>query len=140
MTNCHCKLIAVSALALCAPLAMAADTSLPRPSVTPDWFGLAGNLMLILAMIGALAWFVRRQRSGGGAGGNAIRVLAAQSLGTRERVVVVEVAGQQLVLGQTGSSLTTLHVPSTPLITEPAAPTSARFAERLRKALTESKA
>ncbi len=60
------------------------------------------GLLLVLAMIGGLAWAIARLgRFGrfGPASTAAVRVIAAASVGPRERVAVVEVGGQWLVLG-----------------------------------------
>jgi len=68
-------------------------------------FGMACVLGLILAC----AWMARRfglQRLGGG---HVVKVVSSTSVGQRERVVVVEVSGQWLVLGVTPQHVNTLH-------------------------------
>ena len=68
-----------------------------------------GGMLLVLGLILLCAWLARRfglQRLGGG---RLVRVVSSAALGTRERVVVVEVAGTWLVLGVTPSQVNTLH-------------------------------
>lgn len=82
-----------------------------------DWARTLGGLFVVLAMIVAAGWLLRRlqQRAGmGPAGlgrrrGQVITVVAQQMLGAREKVVVVDVEGTWLVLGVTQQHVQTLH-------------------------------
>ncbi|AMP39462.1 flagellar biosynthetic protein FliO [Ralstonia solanacearum] len=79
-----------------------------------DWARTFGGLLIVLAMIVAAGWLLRKlqQRAGMGPGGRRSQVLsvvAQQMLGTREKVVVVEVQGTWLVLGVTPQHVQTLH-------------------------------
>ncbi len=66
------------------------------------------GLLLVLAMIAGLAWAVARLGRLRPASGATVRVIAAASVGPRERVAVVEVAGQWLVLGIAPGSVSLL--------------------------------
>jgi len=68
-------------------------------------FGLA----LVMAAIGAAAWLARRYLPGVRAGGGPVRVVGGVHVGTRERVVIVEVRDKWLVLGVTGTNVNLLH-------------------------------
>ncbi|GCB05837.1 flagellar biosynthetic protein FliO [Ralstonia sp. SET104] len=79
-----------------------------------DWARTLGGLFVVLAMIVAAGWLLRRlqQRAGMGPGarrGQVITVVAQQMLGAREKVVVVDVEGTWLVLGVTQQHVQTLH-------------------------------
>lgn len=79
-----------------------------------DWARTLGGLFVVLAMIVAAGWLLRRlqQRAGMGPGGRrsqVITVVAQQMLGAREKVVVVEVEATWLVLGVTQQHVQTLH-------------------------------
>lgn len=56
------------------------------------------SLAFIIVLIYAGAWYFRRMQLGSGAA-QSMRVVSAISVGTRERVVLVQVGEQQLVLG-----------------------------------------
>ncbi|MEM8983216.1 MAG: flagellar biosynthetic protein FliO [Pseudomonadota bacterium] len=101
----------------------------------PSWISIAGNLFMLLALIVAAAWILRRLTSVQRGNGSIIRVLAAQSLGARDRLLIIDVAGQQLVVAQTPQGLSTLHAPVQPLLAQPADEVPVRFAERLAEAL-----
>ncbi len=57
------------------------------------------GLLLVLGMIAGLAWAIARIGRLRPASNATVRVVAAASVGPRERVAVVEVGGQWLVLG-----------------------------------------
>ncbi len=71
-------------------------------SVTVALFGIIG-------LIFAISWFVKRFGHVGFSQNQHIKIIAAMPLGTRERIVLVDAAGQQLLLGITATSITTLH-------------------------------
>jgi len=72
--------------------------ALAAPSALAASGQMVVSLALVVALIGGLFVLLRRfQVRTGSAGG--IRALAALSVGTRERVVLLEVAGRQLLVG-----------------------------------------
>ena len=79
-------------------------------------FAFAELLKLIVALgvtIGlfyALALFMKRLQVGTGKGGSLITVLAALPLGNKEKLWVVEVAGERLVIGTAAGSVNCLHI------------------------------
>jgi flagellar protein FliO/FliZ len=69
--------------------------------------------VLILAMIPAALWFLKRTPMGGGASVGLLRTVAMLPMSPNQKVVIVEVgagdARQWLVLGVTAQNITTLH-------------------------------
>jgi flagellar protein FliO/FliZ len=93
-----------------------------------------GLLFLLLLVIGAW-WLVRRMgglQFHGGAG--AMQVLAALPVGPRERVVLVSVGGQQLLLGVAPGRVSLLMKLEEPLETATA---GGDFASRLRQLMQQ---
>lgn len=87
--------------------------------LTPSWAWAAPDtstslitvllsLILILGGFVAVAWFTRRYLPGMGAQG-AVKVVGTTAVGTRERVVVVEVDGTWLLLGVGSGNVRLLH-------------------------------
>ncbi|EJL88829.1 flagellar biosynthetic protein FliO [Polaromonas sp. CF318] len=78
-------------------------------------FGAAGllqaglGLALVLAMIFGCAWLARRFGLQAGGNGRLLKVVSSAMVGQRERVVVVEVGGQWLVLGVAAGQVRALH-------------------------------
>ena len=91
-------------------------------ATSPGLGGALLALMAVLALILALAWLLKRLPAAGLRGSEQLRVVASLVVGQRERVVVVEVGGQQLLLGVTPQGITALHTLSEPLPATPAAP------------------
>ena len=66
------------------------------------------SLLLILGGFVAVAWMARRYLPGMGAQG-AVKVVGSTAVGSRERVVVVEVEQTWLLLGVGGGNVRLLH-------------------------------
>jgi flagellar protein FliO/FliZ len=100
------------------------------------------GMLVVIGLIFGCAWLARRfglQRFGGG---QLVKVLSSAMVGQRERVVVVEVGGNWLVLGVTANQVNTLHtLPAQSMPHAPAAgDAQARspidlFARKLRESL-----
>ena len=68
---------------------------------------LLGLAVVIALLIGSL-WLLKRLTGTRNGNTNLVRVISSTALGTRERVVVVEIGQNWLVLGVTPSTVTTL--------------------------------
>lgn len=107
------RLLAMPALLLAPSLACAAtDTA-------TSVFTVLLSLVLILGGFVAVAWFARRYLPGMGTQ-SVVKVVGTTAVGTRERVVVVEVDGTWLLLGVGGGNVRLLHTQPRP--TDPHAP------------------
>lgn len=95
---------------------------------------------LVLGVIFALAWLMRRVNPMALAGSQAaLRVISGVMVGQRERVVIVEVQGKWLVLGVAAQSVTLLYTLDRPEDLPTGAPVATGpFADKLR-ALLESR-
>ena len=62
-------------------------------------FQILFGLLVVLGLMAAAAWLLRRTAGVRMAAGQNIRVVGGVAVGTRERVVVVEVADQWVVVG-----------------------------------------
>lgn len=98
-------------------------------------------LIAVLAVIFALAWVARRMQRGGLRGAAVLRAHASLSLGPRERAVLVEAAGQYLLLGVASGQVRVLHRYDTaPELPVPdGAPSANDFLSHLRASLRGSK-
>ncbi len=100
-------------------------------------------LLLVLALIGGLAWMLRRYGPVQGAVSGELRVLASLSVGHRERVVLVQIGETQLLLGVAPGRVQTLHVLDRPVAGVsgtngvPREVQGSPFAERLRRMMQQ---
>lgn len=91
------------------------------------------GLFFVLALVFAIAWLIKRVGHGTLVGGQQMQVLASLPLGTRERVLLVDVAGQQLVLGVAPGRISTLHTFSEPVVDVRMRGESPDFGKKLRE-------
>lgn len=71
---------------------------------------LVAGLLLVLCLILAFAWLLKKSGRFGGTGRGPVKVLGGLSLGARERLVLVQVGEQQLLLGVAPGRVQTLYV------------------------------
>lgn len=107
------------------------NNAAPKVGSSSHLFTVTLGLMVIIGLIFALSWFVKRFTQGAFAGNAHIKMLAAMPLGTRERLVLVETGGQQLLLGVTANSINTLHVLATPITITDKADLTSEFSKKL---------
>ncbi len=87
-------------------------------------------LAFVIGLILLSAWLVRRLSLLPMSNAQTLRVVSGVMVGSKERVVVVEVEGRWLVLGVTASAVNLLHTLDAPEQTEPV-PLTSPFAARL---------
>lgn len=119
-----------------------AKTSAPdSPVRAPDTLGtivsLGLGLVAVVAVIYGCAWIIRRMNGMTGMNNNAIKVVSVMAIGARERIALIEVGGQQILLGITPSAIRTLHVFDEPVV-EAGSAGSSDFARRLQGMIGKS--
>ena len=106
----------------------------PGASGATGIWEVALGLALVIVLIFAVAWAMRRMVPGAGGGSSVLKILAALPVGPRERLLLVDAAGRQLLLGVTAQQITALHSFDVP-VNMPATAVSGEFATRLREML-----
>ena len=96
------------------------------------------GLAAVIGMFLVMAWLVRRFSQGPGFGGKHLQLLAGISLGAKEKLLIVDAGGQQLLLGVTGQQIRTLHTFAEPVIKQEAKPSASDFAQKLQSILRKS--
>jgi len=123
-------------------VAVVASNAAPDFSATPgvgggDVLGLGISMIIIVAVIVVLGWLYSRSRFVGGGANDVINIVATRALGPKERLLVVEVADQQLLVGMTATGVQTLHVFDNPVCVAETSTGQTGFAGRLRSAFQE---
>ena len=125
------------------PSAVFAADAPTKPIVDP----LAGTnvaqmiigLAFVLVLVFSIAWVLRRVGGVSLTGGSALKVIGGMSMGSRERVVLLQVGDEQLLVGVSPGRIQTLHVLETPIEIEQQAVGASIFAEKLTEALKGKK-
>ncbi|MEW6611535.1 MAG: flagellar biosynthetic protein FliO [Pseudomonadota bacterium] len=121
------KAILIAGLALAGP-AQAANAA-PAPASPVSFWNLLqvmAGLAIVLAAVVFAAWALRRLQPAAWNGAGPLRIIAAMPLGARERVLLVQVGEEQVLLGVTSTRISRLHV-----LAQPVAATEARPADGL---------
>ncbi len=108
-----------------------------EPLASPYLLKLTGGLILVVAAIFAFAWLVKKLNLNQQSSHGLIRIVAGLPLGTRDRIVLVQVGDEQILLGLTPGRIEKLHTLAQPLDAPAGAPAGASFARRLRDAMGE---
>jgi flagellar protein FliO/FliZ len=106
-----------------------------------SFIGPLAAFALILALIPAALWLLKRTPLGGAASGTAMRLVGALPLAPNQRIVTVEVGSgddrRWLVLGVTPAGINTLHTlapqADAPVATAPTLPAFAQLLQRQQR-------
>lgn len=98
------------------------------------------GLLLVLGLIFFLAWLLRRVQQAGPAGkGQVIELIGSRALGPRDRLVLVQVGNEQILLGLTPGTISALHVLKEPVQVPGTEQATPEFAQRLMELLGKDK-
>lgn len=89
--------LAAVLLSISAQSALAAEQA--APSSAGNLLQMLFGLGIVLALMAGAAWLLKRMGVAGASANNVAKVIGGVSVGNRERVVVVEVADQWIVVG-----------------------------------------
>ncbi|MCO8167349.1 flagellar biosynthetic protein FliO [Pseudomonas sp. 21LCFQ02] len=137
-------------LLLAAPLAVlaaepTAQAAAPQvgSALSGGWGGqllqLLLGLLLVIGLIFVLAWVMRRIQGASIGNQQVIELVGSRALGPRDRLVLVQVGKEQILLGITPGRITPLHVLNENVqvpVREPATP---EFAQRLLELMGKDK-
>ncbi|WP_163833122.1 flagellar biosynthetic protein FliO [Spartinivicinus ruber] len=99
---------------------------------------VALSLLLVIAAIAGLAWLVKKMQHFQPMSQSSMRVVASLALGPRDRVLLVQVGEQQVLLGASPGRINMLHVFAEPVIeADTATTTGADFSNTLAKLLKQ---
>ncbi|MHB0763278.1 flagellar biosynthetic protein FliO [Stutzerimonas sp. NM35] len=130
------RILAFLALLLALPV-MAAESSanMSGVDVGGQLSKLLLGLLLVIGLIFLLAWVLRRMQRLNPRGNQAIKLISSHALGPRERLLLVQVGSEQILLGLSAGRITPLHVLEEPVHLPDAEPANPEFAQRLMELL-----
>ena len=131
------RAIAALAALLASQACLAAATPAATPATAPGSLGgqlaqMVFGLLLVVGLIFFLAWLLRRLQSTAVKGGQVIEIVGSRAIGPRDRLLLVQVGKEQILIGHTPGSIEALHVLAEPVeVPENARQATPEFAQRL---------
>jgi flagellar protein FliO/FliZ len=123
-------------LGLLQPALAGAQTASPSQDLGGSIIQLLLGLAIVLALLFASLWLLKRLSAPRGDAAGLMRVVAGTAVGTRERVVVIEVGTTWLVVGVAPGRVSALaEIPRASLPPETDPPQPRDFAGRLKQLL-----
>ncbi|WP_367863631.1 flagellar biosynthetic protein FliO [Pseudomonas guariconensis] len=90
------------------------------------------GLLLVIGLIFALAWLLRRMQGATPCGGQVIDIIGSRTIGPRDRLLLVQVGKEQILIGHSPGNIEALHVLAEPVeVPASARPATPEFAQRL---------
>ena len=125
-------LVSEAVIAAAAPAVPATPPAAAPGSLGGQLAQMVLGLLLVVGLIFFLAWLLRRMQGAAPKGGQVIEIVGSRALGPRDRLLLVQVGKEQILIGHTPGSIEALHVMAEPV----EVPASARqatpeFAQRL---------
>lgn len=117
------------------PVVQAAAAPAVSGSIGGQLTQLVLGLLLVVGLIFGLAWLMRRVQRAGPGNGQVIEMIGSRALGPRDRLVLVQVGEEQILLGLTPGRITPLHVLKQPVEVAQTQAATPEFAQRLMELL-----
>lgn len=124
-------------LLLLSAMPVHAESGLKTPLALASIGQMLAALVLVVALILLCAWVFRRMNGFSRLQNTPIKILSSTPLGARERLLLVAVGEEQLLIGVCPGRIQTLHVlqEKLPVLDRTFTPMSSSFAHRLHDAL-----
>ena len=113
-------------LLIAAPVVHAQESAVPALGNAPELLSagylmqVVGSLAIVFGAVVLMAVVVKRVNRSPSTGKASLSVMGSTSVGTREKVVLINAAGQQILVGVAPGNVRTLHVFDEPLATDTA--------------------
>jgi len=113
-------------------------TAPPLASSQDQLIQVTLSLFAVLAVIYAVAWLIKRNRGVQGLSGLPMKTLAVLPMGVKEKIVLIEVGGKQILLGMTAHNINALATFDEPVLVIKEK-NSKGFADRLKEIMSQVK-
>lgn len=130
-------LIALGALLVSEVVIAAAEPNASAAAPLPGGLGaqlaqMVFGLLLVVGLIFFLAWLLRRMQGNAQRGAQVIEIVGSRAIGPRDRLLLVQVGKEQILIGHSPGSIEALHVLAEPMeVPATARQAAPEFAQRL---------
>ncbi len=112
------------------------EVGAPSQDLTASMFKVIGGLLVVILAIFASAWFYRRFANMQSIGSESLKILGGLSITQKDRVILLQVGEEQLLVGVSPGRIQTLHVLNKPLdIEESGEQDKQKFSSQLNRAI-----
>ncbi|WP_250657668.1 flagellar biosynthetic protein FliO [Alkalimarinus coralli] len=112
----------------------------PSPGIdSTAWLNAVLGLVAVIALIFAIAWFVKRFTGLAVSNQQQMKIISAIPVGAKERIALIEVADKQLLVGITQHNINLLHSFDEPVVNKNDK-TAVDFSSRLQAILSKGSA
>ena len=119
------------------PVTTFAESAVGTVTTNLDLAATIGSLLFVLVLIFGLAWMMKKMRLPGMVGNSgSLKVIKQMPIGPKERIMVIQVGEEQLVIGVTASNINLLSKLETPL--KESKTESVSFANQFSKLMTKN--
>ncbi len=135
-------LVSAQALASAPVVAASALPSPVIPSSSEQLVQVSLALIAVLFVIYAIAWLLKRNNALNGLVNLPMKTVAALPMGAKEKIVLIEVGGKQILLGLTAHNINTLATFDEPIINTEAKlhkPFASRLKEMMEKGIVNNR-
>lgn len=136
-------LLAAPVVALAAEPAVQTVAPQAGNALSGGWGGqllqLLLGLLLVIGLIFLLAWLTRRVQGAAAGNQQVIELVGSRALGPRDRLVLVQVGKEQILLGITPGRITPLHVLNENVQVPARETATPEFAQRLLELMGKDK-
>jgi len=96
---------------------------------------MVAGLVFVLLIVVLVAWLLRRVGGVTMSGGSGLNVIGGMSMGARERVVLMQVGEEQILIGVSPGRIQKLHVLETPIDVQTKSKSNMSFSNKLTEVL-----
>lgn len=123
-------------------LAAAETEAMPalEPMSSPYLLKLTAGLVLVVVAIFVLAWLVKKFNLTQQSNNGLIRIIAGLSIGTRDRIVLLQVGEEQILVGLTPGRIAKLHTLTHPLQAPDSTAAPNSFADKINRLMSDKEA
>lgn len=116
------------------------NPSLSNPMSSGYLIQLILGLVVVILCVVALAWFAKKMNKFHSSSDESIKIITAISMGTREKIVLLQVGEEQLLVGVSPGNINKLHTLNTPVISSNANPVDKGFADKFKNIMADASA
>lgn len=132
----------IGLLILLFPAGLLAQTATQQPlamdPVSPSYMmKLTGGLLVVVALIFIFAWLFKRFNLTQQSQGGLLKIIGGLSLGTRDRIVLLQVGKEQILLGLSPGRIEKLHTLSEPLAVDSETAVTTPFAQKINDLMSK---